>query len=157
MSIKANHLVYVAENVGDNPERGLKYVGKTNDFERRRAGHKTQAINAVSKNKFHAALRKWGWDSFEWTIVKDGMREGEAMDHEVDTISELGTFGDKGYNMSPGGKDVFSADALLPATRKKRAMSDPDYRERMSRAAKKAYEDPEFKKRVSQAMKKHYA
>ena len=169
---EANYLVYVAINVGDNPEKGFRYVGKTNDFKNRKSSHKKDAHNE-SPYDFHVAIRKWGWESFDWRIDRESMLEWEALDHEIELIAHLNTFHGDGYNMTEGGDGVsLSADDLAkrnaaikkahstPENRKgasertKNQWKDKDIRKRRCDGIKKAVSDPEYRRRMSEISKK---
>lgn len=83
------------------------YVGKTEfSLETRRAAHE---VSAFEKNKnfiFSHALRKYGKDNFEWSILEECNNE-TLNEKEIFYIGELRTyigFSDcQGYNMTIGG------------------------------------------------------
>ena len=94
-------IIYVARNVVN----GKGYTGFTFDLERRKAGHKRDAENG-SMLAFHCAIRKYGWDAFEWSVVYEDDEESdrEWMGWwEKRFIRELGTKIPNGYNMTDGG------------------------------------------------------
>lgn len=84
------------------------YVGQTVNFKRRIKGHKVDAENG-STNIFHRAIRKYGWDSFEWTILyEDDDNDLDWMGWwERKFIRELRTKTPNGYNMSDGGEGTY--------------------------------------------------
>lgn len=52
-----------------NKINNKKYVGQTNNPERRQREHKSNAFNEKSVNYgsvFHKALRKYGWENFNY-------------------------------------------------------------------------------------------
>ena len=53
---------------------------------------------------FYNAILKYGWDSFEHIILKDGLTKKDAQDLEIDLISKYKTQNPKfGYNLTSGG------------------------------------------------------
>lgn len=49
---------------------------------------------------FYRAIRKHGWDNFEWSVLK----EDATMEDEKYFIKEYDTFGENGYNTTFGGE-----------------------------------------------------
>lgn len=46
------------------------YVGKTSgDLDKRKRQHKWNSLNGNSQTYFHKAIRKYGFDNFEWSIL----------------------------------------------------------------------------------------
>lgn len=83
-----------------NKINGKSYIGQAIDFKVRKYIHK---INSLSDNKivFYKAIRKYGWNAFEWEILIE-CDNYELNDKEIEFIEKYGTYG-KGYNMSKGG------------------------------------------------------
>ena len=84
-----------------NTENGKKYYGITKTFNRRLASHKF-AANSGKKSKFYDAVRKYGWENFEWEVLEEGEPEYIAQ-LEIDLISSDPDC----YNLHPGGKQGF--------------------------------------------------
>ena len=81
------------------------YVGFTFDLDRRKMGHKRDAEDG-SPLLFHNAIRKHGWDAFEWSILYEDDEESdrEWMGWwERKFIKKLNTKMPNGYNMTDGG------------------------------------------------------
>lgn len=94
--------IYVAWNI----VTGMGYVGKTTKtLEERKQGHLRDAFDG-SHLYFHKAIRKYGSDSFEWSILyQDDDNDKEWMDWwEMKFIRQLGTKKPGGYNLSDGGE-----------------------------------------------------
>jgi group I intron endonuclease len=93
--------VYLASN----KVNGKAYVGFTFDLIRRQEGHKRDTRDG-SMLAFHCAIRKYGWDAFEWSVVyeddEDSDREWMGW-WERKFIKKLGTKVPNGYNMTDGG------------------------------------------------------
>lgn len=83
---------------------GKGYVGFSSNLKKRMEGHKRDSENG-SMLAFHKAIRKHGWDSFEWTILyedEDDDREWLGW-CEQKFIRKLKTKAPSGYNMTDGG------------------------------------------------------
>ena len=77
-----------------------KYVGKTNDFNRRMNEHS----NATDgETKLQTAIAQYGWDSFGQEIFREDLTQEEASRLETEQIMILNTYLD-GYNMTSGGE-----------------------------------------------------
>lgn len=77
-------------------ETCMKYVGMTNDFERRLKEHRSGSDN---ETKLQQAIDKYGWDSFEAEIEQQDLTLEEADLLKSDLIVKLNTF-NEGYNMN---------------------------------------------------------
>lgn len=65
--------------------------------------HKYQA-KAGAKSKLYNAIRKYGWDSFTATILKEGIRTERALNRaEKAYIKKLNTLAPNGLNLASGG------------------------------------------------------
>ena len=81
---------------------GLKYVGKTNDLDRRLTEHAYEAMNGDTPD-LHKAIREHGWDSFELSIHEENLSKSRAKLSEAYMIATLNTCNGPGYNMTTGG------------------------------------------------------
>jgi group I intron endonuclease len=89
-------IVYLATNTVN----GHRYVGKTvGSLANRRSNHIYRA-NCGQGYRLHAALRKYGPDAFEWSVVATFETERQAYDAEVAWIAELRPE----YNVTAGGE-----------------------------------------------------
>lgn len=85
-----------------NTTNGMSYIGQTTrDVDARIAEH-TYKMNAGSNSQFHNALRKYGVDSFSWTILDTADDIDELNLLEAFYIDKFDTF-DSGYNLTTGG------------------------------------------------------
>jgi len=82
-----------------NLVNGKSYIGYSTNFHKRKIAHKTKASNN-SPTHFHNAIRKYGWDNFEWKILYEG---DDAREKEIEYISMLDTI-ENGYNLTIGGE-----------------------------------------------------
>ena len=79
------------------------YVGKTvKSLSKRKEIHQWDAYNG-SPCIFHKAIRKYGWDAFEWSILSEDDDEDWLFLMEQKWIKRLGTKLPNGYNMTDGG------------------------------------------------------
>lgn len=86
---------------------GKGYIGFTFDLEERKKRHRVCAEDGATW-AFSNAIRKYGWDAFEWTILyqdEDDDREWLGW-WERKFIRELKTKAPNGYNMTDGGDGV---------------------------------------------------
>jgi len=101
-------LIYVARNkVNDKV-----YIGKTKKtLIKRIKEHKSKHI--TGRSYFHKALRHYGFNSFEWSVLKECLSLIEMNDCEKKFIRDFDSRNhDKGYNISEGGDggDTFTFD-----------------------------------------------
>ena len=94
-----NGIIYVAENTVN----GKRYVGQTvQGLEKRQAHHKKDS--EVCDFKFYRAVQKYGWDSFTWAVIVEGIENIDSLNSlEKYWIKELDTF-ENGYNSTTGGE-----------------------------------------------------
>lgn len=86
-----------------NRFNGNVYVGKTKNLKARKAGHKCMAkTGKTRKCKFHNAIRKYGWDAFEWRIALHIPIDADVDWHEQQMIDYYKGIGEC-YNLLPGG------------------------------------------------------
>jgi group I intron endonuclease len=86
------------------------YVGKSADIEKRWRQHKTLPFTKSKGRdnclKLYRAIRKYGIDNFDFSIVKECNTIEELDQEEIDTIEKLQTI-KYGYNITPGGSGPF--------------------------------------------------
>lgn len=88
-----------------NNVNGKIYVGVTRrTLDQRKREHKSRA-GSGSKNPFHSAIRKYGWDAMRWEILESGVSLEELPLREAHWIKYLDckTCGRGGYNRTDGG------------------------------------------------------
>lgn len=83
-----------------------RYIGKTNDVDRRKREHKSMAFNPkVIQNHdclWYQKIRQYGWDNFDFEIL-DVANEDNWKEKEKYWIEYYNTFNGAGYNTTPGG------------------------------------------------------
>lgn len=80
-----------------NKINGKKYIGQTHDYKKR-----CFPSNYKGCTKFYFAIQKYGWDSFEHTIIEDNLTLEQANEREEYYIKLYNTIED-GYNLKSGG------------------------------------------------------
>lgn len=92
-----------------NKINGKTYVGQTNNLNRRKIEHRSAMVNnnnPVYDYPFYRALRKYGFDSFEYSVLEE-IEENENSyidERERFWISYCNSY-ENGYNQSIGGQD----------------------------------------------------
>lgn len=93
-------VIYCATNIINDK----KYIGQTiRDLSIRKREHIGQANNG-SELAIHQAIRKYGENNFEWSIIDQAYNQEDLDDKEIYWIDYYNTFYVGGYNMSPGGQ-----------------------------------------------------
>ena len=92
-------IIYVAIN----RRNGKAYIGQTiSPFPTRRSAHKKDAEKG-SQCPFHTAIRKWGFDAFEFIVLQRCCGRHALDFFEKMWISASGSLYPNGYNLTPGG------------------------------------------------------
>lgn len=135
-------------------ENGKKYIGQTWDIVERIRCHK-RAKGDI--RLFHRAIKKYGFDSFDFEILQSGIDTQAYLDLvEWLEIRQKNTLIPNGYNLVEGGvggnmsnevKKVLSQNA-------KKRFSDPDERARMSEKIRQFHADPERGKAHKEKIRK---
>jgi len=88
-----------------NTINGKVYIGFDSKWPKRQIVHKSN--HKKVNYKFYNAIRKYGWDNFEWTLIYQSKdREHTLKIMEPHFIQEYDTFVN-GYNSTLGGEGVF--------------------------------------------------
>lgn len=94
------HIIYMATS----KTSGKNYIGQTKQkLSGRKRGHKCDALTRKREDAFPSAIRKYGFDDFEWVILGEGKDQLEADTLERYFIKVYNTFKGPGYNMTEGG------------------------------------------------------
>ena len=82
---------------------GESYIGyAVKGLKKRKSDHKTSAKNG-NGCYFHNAIRKYGWDNFNWILLEKGITDFEILQElEIYWIEQFDTF-HNGYNLTKGG------------------------------------------------------
>lgn len=99
--LRAALIIYKATN----RLNGKVYIGQTVQALAERMGdHRRKALVHSSKSHFHAAIRKYGFDAFDWTVLEKA--EDRALLNSLEQFwikSHESTNPSKGYNNTHGG------------------------------------------------------
>jgi group I intron endonuclease len=86
-----------------NKVNGKLYIGFDSNWPNRKINHKSKA-KIGSNRHFHNAIRKYGWDNFEWEVICQSL-DGEYLLKVMEPyfIKYYNTF-NNGYNYTLGGE-----------------------------------------------------
>ena len=103
-----------------NKISGKVYIGQTLHPENRKLYHRSAPTNTI----FHKAIKKYGWDNFDYEVLcvvkKPNYGEVKELLNKVEVlfISHYNSF-DNGYNMTVGGDQVMYGRKHTDETRRK--------------------------------------
>lgn len=149
MVIQMSYVVYKHTNKAN----GKCYIGITGraNPKRRWGGGAGYSQNEY----FYAAIKKYGWDGFEHSIVAEGLSLEEAYEIERRLIKEHDSANRlHGYNLDLGGA---GAGSRSESTRRKnreariRLYRETDLRQKISEGGKRRFSKPEEHEKLSQA------
>lgn len=86
---------------------GRVYVGQTSSSMEERAG--SNGYRYKHCPKFWHAIQKYGWESFEHILIKDGLTLDEANQLEDELILKYNSI-ENGFNINRGGRNHFWTD-----------------------------------------------
>jgi group I intron endonuclease len=102
-----------------NTINGKVYIGFASDYDRRLSEHKSHS--ETLKYKFYNAIRKYGWDNFQWEIIYQSTDQEYTLKiMEPYFINEYDSYY-KGYNSTKGGEGNLG---LIHSEESKRKMSE---------------------------------
>ena len=103
-------LIYCATN----KYTGKKYIGQTvKPLNQRISEHKHRAYKENHHNKFYNAIKKYGWDAFEWTVLEENPAwTNEELDKKEQYYITYYDTVNNGYNILHGGQDYTEQDRL---------------------------------------------
>ena len=93
----ARFIIYRATNLAN----GKVYIGFTTNFSARKGGHKFDS--KTKDTKFCKAIRKYGWDNFEWDIILMSWDREHCLAAETELIKSYNSI-EAGYNTHTGGR-----------------------------------------------------
>lgn len=99
-------IIYKATNIIN----GKVYIGFDSVWPKRQKSHKFSSFNSNGQDynfKFHRAIRKYGWEAFEWEEICCS-KDGEYLLNEMEKyfIQQYDSY-NNGYNMTLGGEGCF--------------------------------------------------
>ncbi|AND85179.1 GIY-YIG nuclease family protein [Clostridium tyrobutyricum] len=135
-------IIYVAENTVN----GKRYVGQTRrTFELRKKQHKRD-IERLDL-KLYRAIRKHGWDNFNWAIIVEGIENIDSLNRlEQYWIKELDTF-KNGYNSTTGGEGyILSDEAKMKISKAHKGLHWSEETKRKMSDSQRGRKNPNWKK-----------
>lgn len=105
-------IIYIYSYI--NKINGHRYIGKTNNIERRKREHKSQAYNLGSKYYnalWPSKIRQYGYDNFDFEILEI-TDDQHWIEREQYWIKYYNTFKGIGYNTTEGGDSGDFEDLL---------------------------------------------
>lgn len=87
-----------------NKINNKKYIGITNNIERRWGNEKSYPSNPKRRQIIQEAIHKYGAENFSFEILERNLSIEEAVEKEKRLIEELQTLRPNGYNLHPGGE-----------------------------------------------------
>jgi group I intron endonuclease len=106
--MKYGWLVYIAVN----RVNGKIYIGYAGSLQRRMSAHHNDARRG-SRYPFHAAIRKHGWENFEFSVLARFASEPAAKAAERHIIASKRAQNRRiGYNVADGGNGIGSSGAI---------------------------------------------
>jgi group I intron endonuclease len=129
-------IIYKAKN----KINGKVYIGQTIvSLNERKGDHRRKAERHGAKTYFHCAIRKYGFDSFEWDIIDSAKNIKELNEKEKYWIKFYNSLNTKnGYNIEHGGDNKIPVQST---------------RDKISKTQKGRTRSDEFKKKISNATK----
>jgi len=143
---------------------GKAYVGRSTDIANRWDLHKRHTEQKKDRSPLHRAMRKYGYDAFDWEILV----EAHARDHvalEYQHIVALGTMTPAGYNVggTAGGQPPRELlDLMGPAERDAKIAEMRSSSKKMHATLMERRKDPEYNaaylaKKSADALKREVA
>jgi len=127
------------------------YIGYTSNFEARKKKHKK--TSEKSTIRFYEAIRKYGWDNFEWEIIY----QSRDMDHCKNVMEnyfiQMYDSYKNGYNSTLGG-DGF--DSEINSYYAKIRWQNQEYADRLKESRKSMFSDEKFLQSLSKASKENW-
>ena len=146
-----NGIIYGSRNIVN----GKWYIGQSINYKQRKYDHLRRARHNYDRCIFHAAIRKYGEDAFEWTLLESDIHTyDELNEREKYWIREKKSLLPNGYNMTGGG-DGTANHHKSEETRKRISIANKgkkrseETRKRISIANKGKKLSEETRKRIS--------
>lgn len=121
-----------------------KYVGITNNFERRMSQH--EHTSKIKKSKVYCAIKKYGWETIIKEIILDNVTKEEIEQKEIELIAQFDSI-KNGYNLKEGGN--LGKHNLLSIEKIKKYQSSPEVVKRKSEISKETMKSEERRKMAS--------
>jgi group I intron endonuclease len=126
-----------------NEINGKCYIGFTVNFHRRKNAHLNRSFNLKNKNyhcKLYRAIRKYGWDNFEWEIIYQSLDGEHCLNVMESYFIEFYDSFNNGYNMTLGGEGILGRKGNLCWLYGKIGKNHPCYGKKRPDASKKMHD-----------------
>lgn len=113
-----------------NKLNGHKYVGQTNNIERRKREHLSSALNEKSKDYnslFHSKIRQYGIENFDFAILEELNTEDTVLVDERERYwidFEQSFVKNNGYNLTTGGQYQQQKQKIITKEQAKQIQQD---------------------------------
>lgn len=115
----------------ENLLNGKKYIGQTNNINKRKKEHFEHKSKRKRHPKLKAALDKYGKENFSFEILLECSTREEANLKEIEFIKLHNSFGENGYNLTSGG---LVGKNRIPWNKGKTGIYSKEYREKISKS-----------------------
>jgi len=147
--MKRTGIIYIATS----KTSGKSYIGRDVNYNERKKGHKRSAFNIKSNaynTHFCCAIRKYGFNDFEWKILYKCIPENQLNLAEVCAIYTHDTFY-SGYNSTIGGEGCVGYKHTLRSIEKMSKPRTIEARKNMSESQKGKKHSAKTKAKMSKA------
>ena len=107
------HIYSIYKAVNTNNDKC--YIGFDSNWPKRVKTHK-QRVNEGSNCYFHNAIRKYGWESFQWEVLYQSLDKNHCLNEMESYFIQFYDSKNNGYNMTFGGEGSFGR-TFTPETR----------------------------------------
>lgn len=145
---KKNRVIYCATN----KTNGKHYIGLDTYWPSRKSNHKTTALKTNKGFLFHDAIRKYGWNNFDWSILQEVRDDEDIFELEKLWIKNI----KPEYNLTEGGEGRYgkhSTETKMKISNK--LMKNTNATNNINALGYK--HSDEMKKQIAEFSKKHRA
>jgi group I intron endonuclease len=148
------YVIYKATNKVNNKS----YIGYTSNLKKRKSDHKKCALsNRYPNNLFHKAIRKYGYDAFEWEVIFESEDKQLTLKIiEPFFIASLSYLGES-YNLAKGGEGNTSSrtqkQKLEHSKKMKGRKHSRSHKDNLSKSLMNRVFSEEHKRRISESKK----
>lgn len=91
---------------------GKCYIGQTTTTLKERIDHHKRTYN-IKNYHFYYAIRKYGWDDFEWEVIEDNINDANILNEREKYWIKYYDSYENGYNSTRGGDGTYRRDDEL--------------------------------------------
>lgn len=144
-------------------QNGKSYIGQTIlSLTNRKRVHKHTSKNMSRKSAFYSAVRKYGFESIQWEVLKECKSFNQMQKEEYKYIFKFNTKYPNGYNINDGGKQYVMSQETKDKIRnshlgKKRGPMSEEHKQKIGNSVKVSWEKPgqrEYFSKIRKGVKK---